>query len=790
MIDDFFFKEGVEIIKADPFSSQQPSDTESVGQVPLYRAVPEVTILSPSGQVNVTQGANLYSGYIDITGEVMDVLAWATDNPASSGPQVMVNGEPASVSYQGNDKYSFQVSIPVQAGLNAIDVEATNAIGNIGSNTIYVSVTASSGFNGFSGGPTLVGQVQLGGKTDSETTFIGRAQVIDKQFSGDSMPVTITTYDAGGSVIKSIDLDLQKDTDGVWRSPYLVIAEQYDQPDFANANIARFLEVPVGGKIVLRRESDTKSDRSKKVSGLAFLPDEIDALQSSDNARIDLKFPNTKKDTLKVQINRPSGDQEDWTSAFSTSDDAASLMGGSLDYGSTDIFVQIADKEGNVFKRKTSAFRYNPLNLDDITTQRDRNLKSVVPVVLSEQNGFNPHLEGVTTLQFPSAMSDAAKSELLSRARLEILAYAPDRSMAYVRSHEGISALSTSQRLQRSFAAKVYEGTSSALEYAGAITWGFVSGGLDGAKGLAIGVGRAGKTIVMEPLYVVDDDLVTGYIMAFEPEWGDYYEPMSGVRKAVEAGYEPGEILYQAGVGVAQTPQRFVQALVDVDSDKIGEEYVNLAALLLPFKGANLSFPAKTIGYLPVGQRMTTSGSMVMEYAAVTIRTVEINGVEIAKGTLIAMSEVTGNLGGSGGLAGGDPNEITDLKEVTSPDTPDDYEIWINENKGLIANLDDEAMIQFKINTLGTGVRGTDLFKRMMNHFGDRAKGVWGKWVAGTNLEELNNLTAGGMPLEDAVSLTWTGKRARDFGFTKAVVFSSEGTPGAYTNVAVKFTRP
>jgi hypothetical protein len=54
---------------------------------------------------------------------------------------------------------------------------------------------------------------------------------------------------------------------------------------------------------------------------------------------------------------------------------------------------------------------------------------------------------------------------------------------------------------------------------------------------------------------------------------------------------------------------------------------------------------------------MTAGGALAMQYAQVTIRTVTIDGVEIAQGTLIAMSEVTGNVGGAGGVGGGNPTQ-------------------------------------------------------------------------------------------------------------------------------------
>lgn len=82
----------------------------------------------------------------------------------------------------------------------------------------------------------------------------------------------------------------------------------------------------------------------------------------------------------------------------------------------------------------------------------------------------------------------------------------------------------------------------------------------------------------------------------------------------------------------------------------------------------------------------------------------------------------------------------------------------------------------------------------MMNHFGDYAKGVWGKWVSGTNLDTVNRLTAPvevgpTLPLKEAVARTWTANRAREAGFGRATNITAKGVPGAYTDVQVKFTK-
>jgi hypothetical protein len=120
----------------------------------------------------------------------------------------------------------------------------------------------------------------------------------------------------------------------------------------------------------------------------------------------------------------------------------------------------------------------------------------------------------------------------------------------------------------------------------------------------------------------------------------------------------------------------------------------------------------------------------------------------------------------------------------------DEYYENLGPGKGIFATIDENGMIEFKINSKGTNIRGTDLLKRMMQHFGDRVNGLWGMWPIGTNLDKVNELTAQGIPLHEAVSRTWTANRAREFGFGKAIVVEGRlGTQGSYTKVLVKFVR-
>lgn len=86
-------------------------------------------------------------------------------------------------------------------------------------------------------------------------------------------------------------------------------------------------------------------------------------------------------------------------------------------------------------------------------------------------------------------------------------------------------------------------------------------------------------------------------------------------------------------------------------------------------------------------------------------------------------------------------------------------------------------------------IRGTELFLRMMNAFGDDAKAIEGVWRKGSlpsiNIDKVNELTGQGVSLEDAVLHAWTVTRARKLGFTKVSVAHQQGSPGNYRKIDV-----
>jgi hypothetical protein len=100
---------------------------------------------------------------------------------------------------------------------------------------------------------------------------------------------------------------------------------------------------------------------------------------------------------------------------------------------------------------------------------------------------------------------------------------------------------------------------------------------------------------------------------------------------------------------------------------------------------------------------------------------------------------------------------------------------------------------------LQTGERGTvsgkQLLAALIAHFGvGNLSAIKGVWIGGidldTNIDQFNQLTGpGGLPEVEAAKRTWTGQRANEYGFANASIQMLVGSPGAYTDVVVLFTR-
>lgn len=123
---------------------------------------------------------------------------------------------------------------------------------------------------------------------------------------------------------------------------------------------------------------------------------------------------------------------------------------------------------------------------------------------------------------------------------------------------------------------------------------------------------------------------------------------------------------------------------------------------------------------------------------------------------------------------------VIEVYEETIPDLRGDL-------KGIIGELYSDGEVQFKINTVGTGVRGTDLFARMMAAFGDRVRSIRAFWPSGTNKDTVNDLIGRGVPLEEAVTRTWTARRAAGAGLKTATVVRAIPDGLGFSSVEVLF---
>ena len=111
---------------------------------------------------------------------------------------------------------------------------------------------------------------------------------------------------------------------------------------------------------------------------------------------------------------------------------------------------------------------------------------------------------------------------------------------------------------------------------------------------------------------------------------------------------------------------------------------------------------------------------------------------------------------------------------------------------GIIGSVDDSGVLTFIIAVKPESpIRGTELFDLMLRAFGDRLRAVFGVWRRGfagsasVNLDRVNERTAAGVSLMDAVRETWTYTRAARWGFTRITLVGVEGTPGNYAKIDV-----
>lgn len=142
--------------------------------------------------------------------------------------------------------------------------------------------------------------------------------------------------------------------------------------------------------------------------------------------------------------------------------------------------------------------------------------------------------------------------------------------------------------------------------------------------------------------------------------------------------------------------------------------------------------------------------------------------------------------------AAGAKDAVRDGTGVTITKGPNDFAMMHDASgSGIIAHLDENGVLSTAIyRNPGSTISGKQMFDGAMEHFGDRVTAVEGNWFAGDNLGKVNELTGAGVPLEDAVTQTWTAGRAGAYGFTRVAGITSEGAAGAFRRLTVLFGRP
>ena len=120
------------------------------------------------------------------------------------------------------------------------------------------------------------------------------------------------------------------------------------------------------------------------------------------------------------------------------------------------------------------------------------------------------------------------------------------------------------------------------------------------------------------------------------------------------------------------------------------------------------------------------------------------------------------------------------------------FELTTPEGRGVFAELDGDGVVTFVIWAgEGSSIRGTEM-NRMVRHFGEKVRGIRGVWRANsrgepsTNIDKVNELTAKGMALSEAIRQAWTVTRAAKLGYRRVRLLGTpEGEAGAYRKIDV-----
>ncbi|WP_233602453.1 hypothetical protein [Corallococcus sp. CA047B] len=178
---------------------------------------------------------------------------------------------------------------------------------------------------------------------------------------------------------------------------------------------------------------------------------------------------------------------------------------------------------------------------------------------------------------------------------------------------------------------------------------------------------------------------------------------------------------------------------------------------------------------------LSAEGALVLERIAVPVGQMA-SSVGSGVGGLYVLSSSIEN--------GRHGHESSDSLSGSGQGLSNEYSRMGSEGNGIFATIDKDGVVDLMIDApAGSTIRGTELFRGMMAHFGGRVRAIRGTWRYGDNLGEVNRLVSQGTHLEDAVQRAWTARRAKDHGFSRAKVLSTKGRPGAYEFIQVLFER-
>jgi hypothetical protein len=106
---------------------------------------------------------------------------------------------------------------------------------------------------------------------------------------------------------------------------------------------------------------------------------------------------------------------------------------------------------------------------------------------------------------------------------------------------------------------------------------------------------------------------------------------------------------------------------------------------------------------------------------------------------------------------------------------------------GSHGELEIDLRTELQTGEKSAALKGREQFRNIVNFFRGGFSAIKGNWQFGTNLDKVNELTARGIPLEEAAAQTWSAEQARGFGFEKVRILEAVGRPGNYTTVKVLF---